>query len=225
MTLDGTKTLDGPKIAATSGTADSLAIICHGYGADGADLIGLAPYWQNALPNTAFIAPNAPEPCSLGGTGYQWFPISPGNPSMSHPRVSQKHIPQAAEILDAFITEQLESFGLDESRLALIGFSQGTMMSLYVGLRRALAPAGIVGFSGALPLAEKLAETKARPPILLIHGDSDPMISANATIDANKKLNEIGCACDYHISENCGHSIMPDGIQLAAQFLAKHLKS
>ncbi len=213
-------TLDGPKIGAASGKATSLVIICHGYGADGADLISLAPQWQSLLPNTAFIAPNAPEPCAMGGAGYQWFPISPGNPAES-----QKHVPAAAAVLDDFITQQLKSFNLDESRLALVGFSQGTMMSLHVGLRRAVAPAGIVGFSGALPLAEKLNETKVRPRVLLIHGDSDPMISANATIDANKQLNDIGVECAYHISPNCGHSIMPDGLALAGEFLSRALKS
>jgi phospholipase/carboxylesterase len=213
-------TLNGAKIAAPSGTADSLAILCHGYGADGSDLIGLAPFWQNLLPHTAFIAPNAPEPCAAGGAGYQWFPISPGNP-----QESQKHIPQAAEVLDAFITEQLNAFGFDEGRLALIGFSQGTIMSLHVGLRRAIAPAAIVGFSGALAMADKLNETKVRPPVFLIHGDSDPMISPNATIDANEKLNQLGCPCQYHISENCGHSIMPDGLERAGQFLQQHLKA
>lgn len=210
--------LDGPKVPASSGTADSLVILCHGYGANGADLIGLAGFWQKLLPNTAFIAPDAPQSCDMGGAGFQWFPISPGNP-----KESQKALPMATNVLDEFITSQLAKFNFDEARLALVGFSQGTMMSLHIGLRRKIAPAAIIGFSGALALADRLGETKARPPILLIHGDSDPMIPPNATITANKQLNEIGCACEYHISENCGHSIMPDGLALAREFLVKHL--
>lgn len=211
--------LDGPKIPASSGTADSLIVLCHGYGGNGADLIGLAGFWQKLLPNTAFIAPDAPQACGLGGTGFQWFPIVPGSP-----HESQKALPLAVKVLDEFISDQLIKFNFDESRLALVGFSQGTIMALHLGLRRTIAPAAIIGFSGALALADKLNETTARPPVLLIHGDSDPMISPNATITANKKLNEIGCACEYHISENCGHSIMPSGLALAREFLVKHLR-
>lgn len=212
--------IDGPKIGAASNAPDSLVILCHGYGANGDDLISLAPYWQKALPNTAFVAPHAPSPCAAGGGGFEWFPISPGNPGESI-----KAVPGAAAPLDEFITAQLAGFGLDESRLALVGFSQGTMMSLFVGPRRAIAPAAIVGFSGALPLGEKLNETKARPPVLLIHGDSDAMIPATATMDAHEKLTAANFACRYHISKNCGHSIMPDGLELAGKFLADKLKA
>ena len=213
-------TLDGPKLGSASGAVDSLIIFCHGYGADGADLIGLAPYWQRILPNTAFAAPNAPEACDMGGMGYQWFPIARGEPQRA-----KEGVEQAAPALEAFITQELQAFGLAGDRLALVGFSQGTIMSLHVGLRREIAPAAIIGFSGALVASDRLAATKARPPILLIHGAADVMISADATVAAAKALTEAGFDCDHHIIPNCGHSIAPDGLELGGRFLHQHLKA
>ena len=210
--------IDGPKLGSASGEVDSLVIFCHGYGADGADLISLAPYWQRILPNTAFAAPNAPEPCDMGGGGYQWFAIARGDPIKA-----QAGVEQAAPILEAFIAEQLEGFGLTGDRLALVGFSQGTIMSLHVGLRRAAAPAAIIGFSGALIGAEQLGAIEARPPVLLIHGANDPMISHQATITAAQALSDAGFDCAHHIIPDCGHGIAPDGLELGGRFLHQHL--
>jgi phospholipase/carboxylesterase len=212
--------LTGPSIEARNGKADSLVILLHGYGADGNDLIGLAPLWQAALPATAFISPNAPERCEMGGSGYQWFGI--GARGLEDLAAG---VLRAAPVLDAFIDEQLALRGLDESRLALVGFSQGTIMSLHVGLRRKLQLAGIVGFSGALMGAELLSETSLRPPILLVHGDADPVLPVAQMHSAVAALSGAGFAVKSHVSRGVGHGIDQAGIDLAGQFLREMLIS
>ena len=218
--------LSGPTLDAASGQADSLVVFCHGYGANGADLIGLAPYWQKLLPNTAFAAPNAPEPCEAGGFGYQWFAIRRSADGAPDRQAMQSGVENAAELLENFLARELARLGVEDQRLALVGFSQGTMMSLHVGLRRKVAPVAICGYSGALPSAgaAALPEINPRPKILLIHGDSDPMIPATSTLDAAQKLHAAGFDVKHHISPGGGHSIMPDGLQLGGQFLSEHLK-
>ncbi len=213
--------LTGPQLDAASGQADSLIVFCHGYGADGADLIGLAPHWQKLLPNTVFVAPNAPQPCDMGGFGYQWFAIARDR----DPEKMRAGVESAASLLEDFLAHELARLGVEDHRLALVGFSQGTMMALHVGLRRKIAPAAICGYSGALPEKENLADIKLRPPILLIHGDKDPMIPATATLNAAQRLGDAGFEVKYHISQGGGHSIMPDGLQLGGQFLAAHLST
>jgi len=211
--------LTGPGIPAASGKADSLVILCHGYGADGNDLIGLTPFWQAALPNTAFIAPNAPERCEMGGFGYQWFGIGErGVQDLS------AGLLRAAPVLDAFIDEQLALHGLDESRLALVGFSQGTIMSLHVGLRRKRAPAAIVGFSGALIGAEMLSQISCRPPVLLIHGDADPVLPVEQMHQAAAALSAAHLAVQSHVCPGIGHGIDEAGINLAGRFLQESLR-
>ncbi|MBT7756733.1 MAG: phospholipase, partial [Rhodospirillaceae bacterium] len=117
--------IDGPRQPAASGTTEQLVILVHGYGADGNDLIGLAPYFARALPNAAFVAPNGPERCEMSPMGYQWFPIKQFDPTSRLTGVQS-----AAPILDQFIDQELASHGLSEENLLLVGFSQGTMMSL-----------------------------------------------------------------------------------------------
>jgi phospholipase/carboxylesterase len=137
--------LDGPRLPAQSGNPDSLVILLHGLGSDGNDLIGLAPYWAPQLPNTAFVSPNAPFPCDMAPYGHQWFSLQDRSPNRILAGVQA-----AAPILDAFITQELERYGIDESRLALVGFSQGCMMSLYVAPRREKPVAQVLGYSGRL---------------------------------------------------------------------------
>ncbi len=207
--------LDGPRVNPPSGKADSLVILVHGYGADGNDLIGLAPHWQLVLKSTAFVAPNAPEPCAMNPMGYQWFPISRIDPGELW-----RGVQTAAQDLDTFIDQELERHGLDESRLALVGFSQGTMMSLHVGLRRSKPLAGILGYSGALAGPEHLAgDMKSKAPILLIHGDMDEMITVDRMHSAAKALGEAGLAVQWHVSQGVGHGIAQDGLALGARFL------
>ena len=208
--------LNGPRLPAASGKADRLVIFCHGYGADGNDLIALGRHWQRLLPTAAFASPHAPEPCAGNPMGYQWFAIT-----RLQPDEMLRGVERAAPVLSAFIDNELARLDLDASRLALVGFSQGTMMSLHVGLRRAVAPAAIVGFSGALPGAEKLpAEIKSRPPVLLVHGDADDMIPVQAIQIAANGLGAAGVAVRWHISRGVGHGIAPDGLELAGRFLA-----
>ena len=161
----GHRPLSGPRLPPQRGQATHLVVLCHGYGADGNDLIGLAPHWQRGLPTVAFVAPNAPEPCAGLAAGFQWFPISRLDPGEM-----QKGVESAADALNAFLDAELARLDLPPDRLALVGFSQGTMMSLHVGLRRAVKPAAIVGYSGMLargaemePLAGRYAADPACP--------------------------------------------------------------
>ena len=167
-----------------------LVVLLHGLGADGNDLIGLAPYWAPLLPDAEFLSPDAPFPCDMAPYGRQWFSFRDRTPVAIVGGVRA-----AAPILDAFLDETLAAHNLDERSLALVGFSQGTMMSLFIGLRRKTAPAGILGFSGALVGADTLAdEIRARPPVLLVHGDADPVVPFAAQATAATALRAAGVA-------------------------------
>jgi phospholipase/carboxylesterase len=212
--------IDGPRLApASGGAATSLVILLHGYGSNGEDLIGLAPFWRDALPTTAFVSPNAPERCPGAPGGYQWWGITSLDPAA---RVAGAA--RAAPVLDAFIDAELARHRLAEDRLALVGFSQGTMMALQVGPRRTHAIAGIVGYSGMLADAAGLAdEAITRPPILLVHGDSDPMIPLVAFHQMRDALMARGFTVASHVSRGLGHSIDAAGLQLGERFLTRVL--
>jgi phospholipase/carboxylesterase len=214
--------LDGPRMPpARGGKPDCLVVLLHGYGSNGADLISLAPYWAKALPGALFVAPNAIEPVPQAPGGYQWFHIS-----SLDPQAMEAGVRHAAQSVDRFLDRELEKAGLDDSRLALVGFSQGTMMSLHVGLRRATAPAAILGFSGVLTGARKLKEEMtAKPPVLLVHGDQDPMIPVTAMFDSAEALAANGHGAQWHVSYGVPHSIGPDGLDLGGAFLATYLKT
>ena len=214
-------TLDGPGVGPKSGgKAKSLVVFLHGYGSNGDDLISLAPYWADLLPETEFVSPNAPYPCEenpLGG--FQWFGFRDRSPEMILGGTRA-----AATILDAYLDQQLQARGLDESRLALVGFSQGTMMSLHVGPRRATAPAAIVGYSGRLIAAELLAsELKSKPAVLLVHGTADPMVPFANMADAEKNLNGAGIAVETLARPGLPHSIDQEGLVRGGLFLKQHL--
>src|SRR5882724_8592672 len=169
--------IDGPRIAPKSGPARQLIVFVHGYGADGNDLIEIGRAWQTLLPNAAFVSPHGPSPCGQAPMGREWFPLTFRNPDERWAGVNA-----AAPVLEAFLDAELARHQLAPSALALVGFSQGTMMALHVGLRRAVAPAAIVGYSGMLILkgdsdVEGYApQVRARPPIWLCHGDRDDLI-------------------------------------------------
>jgi phospholipase/carboxylesterase len=204
--------LTGPRLPPARGEATHLVVLAHGYGADGNDLIGLAPHWQRMMPTVAFVAPNAPERCP-GSPGYQWFPISRLDPAEM-----QKGVESAAPIFEAFLESELARLNLPPERLALVGFSQGTMMSLHVGLRRAVKPAAIVGYSGVLagPPPQLGADT---PPVLLIHGDADEMIPADALFMSAGSLGHAGAVVQWHLSPGIGHSIDETGLEMGGAFL------
>jgi len=207
--------ITGPRLAPTRGPATHLVVLCHGYGADGNDLIGLAPHWQRLLPTVAFVSPNAPERVP-GSQGFQWFPIS-----RLDPREMQKGVESAAETLEAFLDAELARLNLTGDRLALVGFSQGTMMSLHVGLKRAVKPAAIVGYSGMLPGADQLGQLGPdTPPIFLAHGDADQMIPPQALFVSANALGHAGASVQWHLAGGVGHSIDEAGLRLGGAFLA-----
>src|SRR3954466_8019803 len=212
--------LKGPAASPASGRdPQSMVILLHGYGSNGADLMGLVPYWRDALPDTVFISPNAPEPCPGAPGGYQWWSLT----SFS-PQARAAGVRMAAPVINAFIDAALERFGLTDDRLALVGFSQGTMASLHVGPRRARELAGIVGYSGMIADADSAAaETVTKPPILLVHGDADPMVPVTAFHQAVATLEPLGFDLTTHVSPGLGHSIDEPGLRLAAEFLARVL--
>jgi phospholipase/carboxylesterase len=197
------------------GKPGHLVILLHGYGADGNDLIGLAPVLGPLMPDAVFYAPNAPYPCEGNPFGYQWFGISRLDPA-----IALAGVRNAAPFVDAFLDEKMAEHGLDESQTALVGFSQGTMMALHVGLRRARPLAGIVGFSGMLAGPDILKdEIRSRSPVLLLHGDSDEMLPHVLTERAAETLKQNGVQVGAHIAEGVGHGIDETGLRMAARFL------
>ena len=209
--------LSGPRLPPTRGKATHLIVLCHGYGADGNDLIGLAPHWQRSLPTVAFAAPNAPERCAGAPSGYQWFAISRLDPGEM-----QRGVESASDQLNAFLDAELTRLELPPERLALVGFSQGTMMSLQVGLRRAVKPAAIVGYSGMLARGTALEPLPSdTPPILLVHGDADQMIPPEAMMASAMMLGGAGAAVQWHIAHGIGHGIDPVGLEMGGVFLSQ----
>lgn len=207
--------IDGPRIPPKGGKAKKLVVLFHGYGSNGADLAGLAQAWAGDLPDVAWASPNAPEPVPGAPNGFQWFPISRLDPALMEAGVRA-----AAPTAQHFISSELKRWGLGESDLVLIGFSQGTMMALHCGLRRETDPAGIIGYSGALPGPERLkTEMSSKPPVLLIHGDQDDVLPAGMTLMAAQGLAEAGAGAEFHFSPGLPHSIGPDGLELGGRFL------
>jgi len=212
--------LSGPEIPPASGGAPrSLVILLHGYGSNGDDLIGLVPHWRAALPDTQFVSPNAPQVCPGAPGGYQWWSLTSFSPDARAAGARQ-----AAPVLEAYIDAQLARFGLTEDRVALVGFSQGTMMALHVGPRRARQLAGIVGYSGMLADPNAPAEElRTRPPLLLIHGRADTMVPVAAVGLAEAVLEPLGFEVATHISPGLGHSIDEAGLRLGGAFLSRVL--
>jgi phospholipase/carboxylesterase len=217
--------LDGPRLAPRSGKAKHLVVFLHGYGADGNDLIGLAPVLAPLMPDVVFHAPNAPYPCEGNPMGFQWFGLARLDPGGRLAGVRS-----AAPFVETFLDETMAKYSLDETRTTLVGFSQGTMMALHVGLRRAAAPAAIVGYSGLFVVPETVApeafaaEIKSKPPVLLVHGDSDDLIPVQALFHATQTLAALGIPAEWHISQGVGHGIDQEGLRQGGEFLARFLK-
>ena len=204
--------IDGPRLPpASGGEPRQLVIFAHGYGSNGADLIGLAPYLSRALPDAMFVSPDAPEPIPGYQGGFQWFPISRLDPVLM-----AQGVRSAARHLDGFIDQELARCGLAPSACALVGFSQGTMMALHVGLRRREALGAVVGFSGMLADPAAPAST---PPVLLVHGDRDEVIPIAALLASLEGLGRTAVPALWRISLGAGHTIAEDGLSLAAVFL------
>jgi len=210
-------TLTGPRAAPKSGETRQLVIMLHGYGADGADLLGLSQPLAEYLTDAAFRAPDAPQRCLVNPSGKQWFPIPPIDGS-SEQEMIEGYI-AAAEALDAGIEAMIEEEGVTRENTALLGFSQGTMMALAVGPRREPAVAGIVGFSGRLIDRDALGLAASRPPVLLIHGDRDEVVPHSSMAEAEQALAEHDFPVSTFTSEGTPHAIGPDGLGLALGFL------
>lgn len=212
--------LSGPEQPPLSGgNAQQLVILLHGVGANGADLISLAPELADALPDAHFISPDAPFPCDMAPFGYQWFSLLDRSAESMIAGVQK-----AAPIVNRFIDEQLERFALKESQLAVIGFSQGTMTGLFTCMRRPKPCAAIIGYSGAL-IGENILreEITARPPVCLIHGDADPVVPFAAMGHAESVLAECGVTVEAHARPGLVHGIDAEGLDIARKFLQKYL--
>jgi phospholipase/carboxylesterase len=214
--------LDGPRLEPRSRQARQLVVFLHGYGADGNDLIDIGRAWQNLLPDAAFVSPHAPERCAQAPIGRQWFGLT-----FRDPDERWRGVTTAGPVVERFLDAELARRNLPPSALALVGFSQGTMMALHVGLRRAVTPAAIVGFSGMLVLPNDgppeavAAEITSRPPVLLVHGDSDELIPVQALFLAAQGLAALDVPTEWHISAGIGHGIDGEGLRQGGEFLAR----
>lgn len=214
--------LDGPRLAPARGKTRQLVVFLHGYGADGNDLIGLGQVWQRLLPDAAFVSPHAPEPCPANPFGgRQWFALT-----LRDPGELWTGALAAAPALNAFLDAELAAHGLDDAALALVGFSQGTMMALHVGLRRPRTCAAIVGFSGVLAGPEHLErDIRSRPPVLLVHGDKDELIPVDALHLTRTALARAGVPVEWHICQGLGHGIDEAGLRLGGEFVMRAFQS
>ena len=215
------KIVNGASLKPRSGAAPrKIVLLLHGFGSSGTDMISLAPQWQDALPDTLFLAPHAPQRCGMMGAGYQWWGLSGFSPSALAAGAAA-----AAPAIDAFIDHKLAQYGLTEADLALVGFSQGTMMALHVALRRPQTVAAVVGYSGMLTGAAELAHRDfSKPPVLLVHGTADPVVPIAALHMAESELKRLGVAVTTHIAFGVAHSVDPVGLRLGRDFVADAFK-
>jgi phospholipase/carboxylesterase len=216
--MTGFPKLEGPSLEpASGGAAKQLVVLLHGYGADGNDLIGLAPHFAAALPDAAFVSPHAPFACEMAPYGKQWFSLNDRAPARM-----MEGARMCAPILDRFLDLELGNRKLTDAQLALVGFSQGTMTALHVGLRRVAPPAGILGYSGALLGTESLdQELRVRPPVMLIHGDDDPVVDYNLHQLSVSTLEALDVPVEGHTRPGLGHSIDIEGLALGTAFLRR----
>jgi phospholipase/carboxylesterase len=207
--------LEGPRVPPRAGRPAKLVILAHGYGSNGEDLIGLAPYFAQALPDAVFVSPNAPEPVPGYPGGYQWFALARLDPALTAAGGRA-----AAPVLDRFIDAELARYGLAPAACALVGFSQGTMMALHVGLRRPEPLAAVLGYSGILAAPETLPnEIRSRPPVALVHGDRDEVIPPQALFMTAQGLAGAGAPSLWKLCAGAGHTITEDALRLGAGFL------
>ena len=219
--------IDGPRLAPKNGPARQLVVFVHGYGADGNDLIEIGRAWQALLPHAAFVSPHAPRPCGQAPMGREWFPLTFRNPDERWNGVNAaapgaRAVPRCRACAPSACRPRA---------LALVGFSQGTMMALHVGLRRAVPPAAIVGYSGMLVLKGDSdiegyePQVRARPPVLLVHGDSDELIPVQALFHATQALAALEVPVEWHISAGIGHGIDDEGLRHGGEFLARRFRA
>jgi phospholipase/carboxylesterase len=214
--------VNGKSLKPRSGAAPKqLVVLLHGFGSSGSDMIALAPHWQDALPDALFLAPHAPQRCGIMAAGYQWWGLSGFAPSALAAGAAS-----AAPAIHAFIDRKLEQYGLGEADLALVGFSQGTMMALHVALRRPAAVAAVVGYSGMLTsTADLVHKAIPKPPVLLVHGSADPVVPVAALHMAEAELKRLDVPVTSHVSFGVTHSVDPVGLRLGRDFVANGFAS
>ncbi|MEP4195732.1 MAG: alpha/beta fold hydrolase [Aliishimia sp.] len=218
-----TRVLNAERKGPKSGSTRSVVVFLHGYGANGADLLGLADPLEDHLPDTLFVAPDAPEGIPGYAGGYQWFPIPWIDGSSEED--SERGMNEAVDDLNAFLDALMVDEDVLPEQVVLFGFSQGTMMALHVAPRREDAVAGIVGFSGRLLRPELLPdEVVVRPPVLLVHGDADDVVPPQSLPEAAQALQDAGWEDVYaHVMEGTAHGIAPDGLSVAMAFMRDKL--
>ena len=218
-----TRVLQAGRVEPQSGDLRSIVVFVHGYGANGADLLGLAQPLGEHLPDTLFVAPDAPEAIPGMPGGYQWFPI-PWIDGSSEEE-AERGLLAAADDFTAFLDALMVDEDVLPEQVVLFGFSQGTMMSLHVAPRREDPVAGIVAFSGRLLRPELLAdEVISRPPVLLVHGDVDDVVRPQSLPHAAEALQGAGWQDVYaHVMKGTGHGIAPDGLSVALAFMRDKL--
>ena len=208
--------------AALSGRARQMVVVLHGYGADGADLLGLADPLGPHLPDAVFYAPDAPDPCAGNPFGRQWFGIPRFDGSTNNQAMAG--LTRAQLAVNRFLDARLRDEGLAAKDLILLGFSQGAMTALHVAPRRSAPIAGVIAISGRLIAPERLGpETTAKPPVLLMHGDRDEVVEFGEMASAGNALVAAGFDTYGHVMKGAGHGIAPDGLQVALAFLQDRL--
>ena len=217
-----TRVLESARRASASGKGTSLVVFLHGYGANAQDLLGLADPLASHMPDTVFVAPDAPENCAGSPMGFQWFPIPWIDGSSEED--SAKGMDLAVADLNAYLGKVMEDEGVSPDKTIIFGFSQGTMMALHVAPRRAQTVAGVVGFSGRLLSPETLAdEAISTPPVLLVHGDQDDVVPPTSLPEAGDALAAAGFEVYAHVMQGTAHGIAPDGLSVAAAFMRDKL--
>ncbi|MCY3984710.1 MAG: prolyl oligopeptidase family serine peptidase [Roseovarius sp.] len=218
-----TRVLNAGRKEPRSGEIRSVVVFLHGYGANGQDLLGLGDVLAEHLPDTLFVAPDAPETFPGMPFGFQWFPLPWIDGSSEE--VAERGMMASANDLNAFLDALMVDEDVLPEQMVLFGFSQGTMMALHVAPRREDEIAGIVAFSGRLLSPEDLAEeVKCRPPVLLLHGDADDVVPPQSMPDAAQALQNAGWDKIYaHVMKGAGHGIAQDGLSVALAFMRDRL--
>lgn len=211
--------LIGPELPPISGKAESLVVFAHGWRADGDDMMGLAVQWAPSMPDTYFMAPNAPMPSEEMFGSFQWYDLGPEN---RHRR--GEAVREAANTLNDFLDQQLAWLGLPPEKLVMVGFSQGYGVTFDAALRRVVAPAALVGFTGSIANKKTLpGEILSKPPVMMIHGDADPVIPVKALLESIHYLRDLDFDVTWHISHGLGHEIDQPAVDAGRKFVEEIL--